>query len=88
MQMHATKCVQGAPDVAKVFQTLDGVCVSTSVTKSFECRGVQHLWSTARNEATTTDGKGSRTLDPIPADQHTDSNGPPCRCLFVSMVLA
>ena len=49
------------------------VCVSTSVTKSFdsfhpyERRGVQHLWSTARNEAETTDGKGSRTLDPVPA---------------------
>ena len=50
----------------------------------FTRRGVQHLWSTARNEATTTDGKGSRTLDPVPADQHTDSNGPPCRCLLVS----
>ena len=29
---------------------------------------MQHLWSTARNEATTTDGKGSRTLDPVPAE--------------------
>ena len=46
------------------------VCVSTPVPKgSFfhKCRGVQHLWSTARNEAKTTDGKGSRTLDPVPA---------------------
>ena len=47
-------------------------------------RGVQHLWSTARNEAKTTDGKGSRTLDPVPADQHIDTNGPPCRCSLVS----
>ena len=53
------------------------VCVSTPgqrvlyhylVSKTNFGRGVQHLWSTARNEAKTTDGKGSRTLDPVPAD--------------------
>ena len=65
--------------------------VSTSVTKSFdsfhpyERRGVQHLWSTARNEAKTTDGKGSRTLDPVPAMCFTscDPNFP----WFASMVV-
>ena len=31
------------------------------------CRGVQHLWHTARNEAIARGGKGSRTLDPVPA---------------------
>ena len=31
------------------------------------CRGVQHLWHTARNEAIARGGKGSRTLDPFPA---------------------
>ena len=31
------------------------------------CRGVQHLWRTARNEAIARGGQGSRTLDPVPA---------------------
>ena len=30
-------------------------------------RAAQHLWSTARNQAMITDGKGSRVLDPVPA---------------------
>ena len=63
-----------------------GFAAATSTTTfppCITCRGVQHLWSTARNEATTTDGKGSRTLDPVPADQHIDTNGPPCRCSLV-----
>ena len=38
--------------------------------------------STARNEAMITDGKGSRTIGPVPAREHTDSNGSPLPRLF------
>ena len=31
------------------------------------CRGMQHLWHTARSEAIAKGGKGSRRLDPVPA---------------------
>ena len=41
--------------------------VYTSTKQYNFSRGVQHLWHTARNEAIAKGGKGSRTLDPVPA---------------------
>ena len=28
-----------------------------------------------------------RLIDPVPAEQHIDTNGPPCRCFVGFMVL-
>ena len=41
------------------------------------CRGVQHHWHTARNEAIANGGKESGTLDSVPA------KGSPRRCLKI-----
>ena len=78
MEMWKWKCGNGHVEMDmwkwKCGNVCQCVCVCPTLDKGFfhhhhsTSRGVQHLWSTARNEATTTDGKGSRTLDPVPAE--------------------
>ena len=40
---------------------------ATTIAYDFNRRGVQHLWHTARNEATSKGGKGVQTWTPVPA---------------------
>ena len=55
-----------------MYAPLGGACVcgvaEYPATKTFfRCRGVQHLWHTARNEAIAKGGKGVQTWTPVPA---------------------
>ena len=68
MPVHAT-CKEGL---------VESVCVCHPCNKgrsnpTVNCRGVQHLWHTARNEAIAKGGKGSRTLDPVLAIEVCES---------------
>ena len=67
-------CVNGPRSWAKGAHSpfvVESINIRTSVgvsARQSDCsRAVQHLWHTARNEAIAKGGKGSRTLDPVPA---------------------